>query len=89
MKTEFSQDDADLLTSDHCAALGELVESFMRETGLRFGYTLLTFDRSGIKTMGNMPMHAQLEMFAFVAGQLANDGPQDVETISLDADHKH
>lgn len=83
MKINLTQDDADELLSEHLAALGGLVEGFMRDTGLRFGYTLLTFDRNGIKTMGNMPPEAQGEMFTFVALQMTGDGPDSVGKIPV------
>lgn len=89
MKIELSQDDADELLPEHVEALGVMVESFMRETGLRFGYTLLTFDKNGIKTMGNMPQHAQQEMFTFIALQMNGDGPDEAHEVTLPRPGKH
>lgn len=83
MKTEFGQDDADALQPEHLAAIGGLVEAFMRETGLRFGYTVLVMDKVGIRTMGNMPQDAQTELFTFVAMRLTGEGPTDAEQVSV------
>jgi len=83
MKIEMSQDDADMLESEHLAAIGGLVEGFMRDTGLRFGYTVLVFDKVGIRTLGNMPPEAQEELFAFVAMKLTGEGPEDAQQMPV------
>ena len=81
MKIELGQEDASDLSTEDFAALHALIEGFQQERGLLFGYTVLAFDKTGIKTIGNMPPEAQQEMFAFVANQLATDGPDSMETI--------
>lgn len=88
-KLEMSQEEADELTNEDAAAIGSLVEGFMVKTGLKFGYTLLTFDRNGIKTMGNMPVDAQHELFTFLAGQMDTVGPDSMVKIQLDGERKH
>lgn len=87
--TEYTQDEADALMPEHIAALGNVLEGFMRETGLRFGYTLVTFDRLGIKTMGNMPPEAQAEMFTVIALKLADEGPEEVTVVPLNRPGTH
>lgn len=83
MKVELTQLDADELSSDNLATLGGLIEGFMQRTGLRFGYTLLTFDRLGVKTSGNMPPDSQREVFTMVALTLNSSGPVSVESMPV------
>jgi hypothetical protein len=81
MQAELGQEDADELSHEHIARLGGLIEAFMQGTGLRFGYTLLTLDRNGIKTSGNMPPDAQAELFTVVALRMHSEGPDAVAMV--------
>lgn len=83
MKTILTQEDADALDEAQIATVAGLFEGFMRESGLRFGYTILITDKNGIRTFGNMPPESQEELFAFVSGKLSGEGADAVREMPV------
>lgn len=65
--------------------LGELLQLavlFLQANGLKIGLTIVTVDRDGMRTLGNLPPHTQREAFKALIERM--DSPDDVQEMTGD-----